>query len=144
MAGTLSFLDCCISAKNFRISKDNYSSILLPLICCCQLLFQCLFYHSIISLQKEICDVCGLFLAAIFTAALLRVPLATFLSEHFFAPGKQPPGFFELFFNSVIKYIYLDDLFGGRQINYYRIRFQKYINAIENEKIKNELDFLKV
>src|SRR5437762_7956545 len=40
-----------------------------------------------------------LFLAGIALTALVRVPLATFLSEHYFAPGKPPPGFSDLFLN---------------------------------------------
>src|SRR5215470_4913694 len=35
-----------------------------------------------------------LFLGGIIAAALLRVPLATYLSEHFFTPGKRAPGFY--------------------------------------------------
>src|SRR5215510_3032344 len=32
-----------------------------------------------------------LFLSAIVAASLLRVPLATYLNVHYFAPGKPPP-----------------------------------------------------
>ena len=35
-----------------------------------------------------------LFLAGIVVAFLLRVPLATYLNRHYFAPGKPPPGIF--------------------------------------------------
>jgi len=84
-----------------------------------------------------------LFLAGIVTASLLRVPLATYLSQHYFAPGKPPPGFSELFFNSLINiFIWTICLVAGKLI-LDRIRFQKYIEVIEKEKMKNELDFLK-
>jgi len=84
-----------------------------------------------------------LFLAGIITASLLRVPLATYLSQHYFAPGKPPPGFSELFFNSLINiFIWTICLVAGKLI-LDRIRFQKYIEVIEKEKMKNELDFLK-
>ena len=33
-----------------------------------------------------------LFIVGITVASLLRVPLATYLSMHYFAPGKTPPG----------------------------------------------------
>ena len=84
-----------------------------------------------------------LFLAGIIVASLLRVPLATYLSEHFFAPGKNPPTFSELFFSSFTNiFIWVICLVAGKLI-IDRIRFQKYIDMIEKEKIKNELDFLK-
>ena len=84
-----------------------------------------------------------LFLAGIIAASLLRVPLATYLSQHYFAPGKPPPGFSELFFNSLINiFIWTICLVAGKLI-LDRIRFQKYIEVIEKEKMKNELDFLK-
>jgi|SRR5438477_2866077 len=84
-----------------------------------------------------------LFLAGIIAAALLRVPLATYLSLHFFAPGKKPPGFYELFINSLTNiFIWVIFLVAGKLI-IDRIRFQKYIESIEKQKVKNELDFLK-
>ena len=84
-----------------------------------------------------------LFLAGIMAASLLRVPLATYLNEHYFAPGKTPPAFSELFFNSFTNiFIWVICLVAGKLI-IDRIRFQKYIDAMEKEKIKNELDFLK-
>ena len=85
-----------------------------------------------------------LFLAGIVAASLLRVPLATYLSQHYFAPGKPPPGLSQLFFNSLINiFIWTICLVAGKLI-VDRIRFQKYIEVIEKEKMKNELDFLKV
>src|SRR5258705_1458438 len=84
-----------------------------------------------------------LFLAGIIAASLLRVPLATYLSLHYFAPGKTPPAFSELLINSFTNiFIWTICLVAGKLI-IDRIRFQKYIDMIEKEKIKNELDFLK-
>jgi len=84
-----------------------------------------------------------LFLAGIITTSLLRVPLATYLSQHYFAPGKTPADFSELFFNSFTNiFIWVICLVAGKLI-FDRIRFQKYIDAMEKEKTKNELDFLK-
>src|SRR5436190_14636037 len=84
-----------------------------------------------------------LFLAGIIAAALLRVPLATYLSLHFFAPGKKPPGFYELFVNSLTNiFIWVIFLVAGKLI-IDQMRFQKYLESIEKQKVKNELDFLK-
>ena len=84
-----------------------------------------------------------LFIVGITVASLLRVPLATYLSMHYFAPGKTPPGFSELFFNSFLNiFIWVICLVAAKLI-IDRRRFQKYIDRIEKEKIKNELDFLK-
>ena len=93
--------------------------------------------------RKKYAGFALLFLAGIVVASLLRVPLATYLSLHYFAPGKPPPGFSELFFNSLINiFIWTICLVAGKLI-IDRIRFQKYIESIEKEKMQNELDFLK-
>src|SRR5690349_21857858 len=93
--------------------------------------------------RKEYVAFASLFLVGIVIASLLRVPLATYLSQHYFAPGKPPPGGTELFFNSLINiFIWTICLVAGKLI-LDRIRFQKYIEVIEKEKMKNELDFLK-
>jgi len=93
--------------------------------------------------RKKYAAFTSLFLAGIVSASLLRVPLATYLSKHYFAPGKPPPGFSELFLNSLINiFIWTICLVAGKLI-IDRIRFQKYIDVIEKEKMQNELDFLK-
>ena len=93
--------------------------------------------------RKKFAAFALLFLAGIVAASLLRVPLATYLSQHYFAPGKPPPGLSQLFFNSLINiFIWTICLVAGKLI-VDRIRFQKYIEVIEKEKMKNELDFLK-
>jgi hypothetical protein len=102
-------------------------------------------YYAIPSFlyKKKYAGFTLLFLGGIIAAALLRVPLATYLSEHFFAPGKPAPGFYELFRNSLINiFIWVLGLVAGKLI-IDRTRFQKYIDAIEKEKIQNELDFLR-
>ncbi|TMI78204.1 MAG: hypothetical protein E6H10_17540 [Bacteroidetes bacterium] len=84
-----------------------------------------------------------LFLAGVIVAALLRVPLATYLGVHFFAPGRKPPGFYQLFVNSFINiFIWVICLVAGKIIMD-RIRFQKYVDLMEKDKVRNELDFLK-
>jgi two-component system, LytTR family, sensor kinase len=84
-----------------------------------------------------------LFLAGIVVASLLRVPLATYLNQHYFAPGKPPPAFSDLFFNSLINIFIWTICLVAAKLIMDRIRFQKYVEVIEKEKMKNELDFLK-
>jgi len=84
-----------------------------------------------------------LFLAGIVAASVLRVPVATYLNKHYFAPGKPPPGFSELFFNSFINIFIWTICLVAAKLIIDRIRFQNYIEVIEKEKMKNELDFLK-
>ena len=129
--------------RTFAFSKTITVQFCYLLFVAANYYFSVYFAIPLFLYKKKYAMFAALFLAAVFTAALLRVPLATFLSEHFFAPGKQTPGFFELFFNSVINiFIWTICLVAGKLI-IDRIRFQKYIDAIEKEKIKNELDFLK-
>jgi hypothetical protein len=93
--------------------------------------------------RKKYAGFALLFLGGIVVASLLRVPLATYLNQHYFAPGKPPPGFPELFFNSFVNiFIWTICLVAGKLI-IDRMRFEKYIEVIEKEKMQNELDFLK-
>lgn len=83
------------------------------------------------------------FLAGILLGALLRVPLAIYMNEHFFLAGGQQPAVITLFFNSLLNiFIWVVCLVSARLI-FEKIRFKEYIDTIEKEKTKNELDFLK-
>jgi two-component system, LytTR family, sensor kinase len=85
----------------------------------------------------------ALFLGGIVTSAILRVPLSLYLNRHYFNPGGSPPGIYELFVNSFLNiFIWVICLVAGKFI-VDRIRFQKYVENIENEKARTELDFLK-
>jgi len=84
-----------------------------------------------------------LFTGGIVFAALLRVPLAMFLNQHYFLKGLPQPGFQKIFQNSIINIFIWVLLFVTAKLVIDKIRFRNYIIAIENEKIKNELDFLK-
>ena len=84
-----------------------------------------------------------LLLTGIVAGATLRVPLALYLNKHFFIPQNIQPGIRELFFNSFLNiFIWVICLVAGKLI-IDRIRFQRYVEDIENEKAKTELDFLK-
>ena len=92
--------------------------------------------------QKKYVGFAVLMFAGIVAGALLRVPLATYLNLHYFIPGKLQPGFTELFRNSFINiFIWVVCLVAAKLI-FDRIRFQKYVDTIEKEKSKTELDFL--
>src|SRR5438046_5507304 len=84
-----------------------------------------------------------LFTGGIVMAALLRVPLAMFLNQHYFLKGLPQPGFKEIFLRSVINIFIWVLVFVSAKLIIDKIRFRDYINAIEKEKTKNELDFLK-
>ncbi|HWB27986.1 MAG TPA: histidine kinase [Chitinophagaceae bacterium] len=93
--------------------------------------------------QKKYIQFVLYFLAGVTVAALLRVPVATYLNSHYFNPGKPQPGFYTLFSNSFINIlVWVVCLVAGKLV-IDKIRFQRYIDTIEKEKTKTELDFLK-
>lgn len=93
--------------------------------------------------KKKYVEFASLFVAGIVIAAVVRVPVATYLSVHYFAPGKTPPSPSQLFVNSLVNiFIWVICLVAAKLITD-RIRFQKYVDLIEKEKTRNELDFLK-
>jgi len=93
--------------------------------------------------KKKYASFALLLISGIILGALLRVPLAIYLNIHYFSPGKPPPGLNELFINSFINiFIWVICLVAGKLI-IDRVRFQKYVDDIEKEKSKTELDFLK-
>jgi two-component system LytT family sensor kinase len=84
-----------------------------------------------------------LFLAGIMAGALLRVPLAQYLNLHLFIPGKPQPGAKQLFLNSFLNiFIWVICLIAAKLV-LDRIRFQRYVDSMEKEKSRTELDFLK-
>jgi two-component system LytT family sensor kinase len=86
----------------------------------------------------------GLTLAAsIITGSILRTWLAMFMNRRFFLAGKPQPHFSTIFLNSLVNiFVWVVCLLALRVI-IEKIRFRKYVNDIENEKTKNELDFLR-
>jgi two-component system LytT family sensor kinase len=81
-------------------------------------------------------------LAGITVAALLRVPLASYLNLHYFMPGKLQPGFSVLFLKSFVNiFIWVICLVTGKLI-IDRVKFQQYVETMKKEKSKSELDFL--
>jgi two-component system LytT family sensor kinase len=83
-----------------------------------------------------------LFLAAIILGAVLRVPLASYLNAHFFIPGQLQPGPGKLFLNSFINiFVWTVCLVTGKLI-FDRVRIQQFVETIQKEKSRAELDFL--
>ena len=81
--------------------------------------------------------------AGVALSALLRVPLAMFLQRHFFHPGFPSPAFGSLFGDSFLNiFVWVTCLLAIRLV-VEKIRFRQYIDTIEKEKVKNELDFLR-
>ena len=81
-------------------------------------------------------------LAGILVSAALRVPVARYLNLHFFIPGKPQPGMSQLFLNSFVNiFIWVVCLVTAKLI-YDRIRLQQYVETIQEEKSRTELDFL--
>ncbi len=83
-----------------------------------------------------------LFFAGIAVAALLRVPLASYLNLHYFIPGKPQPAAIDLFLKSFVNiFIWTISLVTAKLV-IDRVRFQQYIENIKKEKSRTELDFL--
>jgi len=82
-------------------------------------------------------------LGCITTAALLRVPLAMYINSHFFMVNKPQPSAAKLFLNSLVNiFVWVVCLVAAKLI-LDKIRFQQYLDLLEKEKAKNEIDFLK-
>src|SRR4051794_37463310 len=82
-------------------------------------------------------------LGIIAVSSLLRSELAVFMNTHFFMQGKQQPAFGEIFLSSFINiFIWVLGLVTGKLI-WDKIQNQQYVQSIEREKAKSELNFLK-
>ncbi|XZF14517.1 sensor histidine kinase [Chitinophagaceae bacterium MMS25-I14] len=81
-------------------------------------------------------------LAGIAIAALLRVPLATYLNQHYFLVGKPQPGFSKLFTDSLLNiFIWVICMVAVKLIAD-RFRFQQHVDEMAQQKEQAELDFL--
>jgi two-component system LytT family sensor kinase len=83
------------------------------------------------------------FLAGILVGAILRTLLALYMNAHFFLPGGKQPLFETVFLNSLLNIAVWVICLIAAWLLVERIRFRKYVDDMEKEKIKNELDFLK-
>jgi two-component system, LytTR family, sensor kinase len=86
--------------------------------------------------------ICSL-LGGIITGSFLRTLLSLYMNRHFFLPGKDQPAFTTIFLQSLLNISVWVVCIIAVQLILEKIRFRKYIDALEKEKTKNELDFLK-
>jgi two-component system, LytTR family, sensor kinase len=93
--------------------------------------------------QKKYLPFGLLFLGGICLGALLRVPLATYLNQHYFMAGQPSAGPRELFISSFLNIFIWEISLVCAKLILDRIRFQQYLEEMESEKAKTELDFLK-
>lgn len=82
-------------------------------------------------------------LGGILAGALLRVPLAMYLNRHLFLAGNAQPGWYAILRDSFINIFFWVVCSVSVWLMIEKIRFQRYLAAVEKEKSKNELDFLK-
>jgi two-component system, LytTR family, sensor kinase len=81
-------------------------------------------------------------LAAIVLTALLRVPLAAYLSAHYFLKGAPQPGFRDLFANSFLNILIWTVCLVAAKLVMDYTRIQNHLDIMAKEKEKAELDFL--
>ena len=81
-------------------------------------------------------------LGGIAVGALLRVPLAMYLNKNYFLVDNRQPDFSQLLQNSFLNiFIWVVCIVSGKLI-IDRSRFQRYVDEMEKEREKVELDFL--
>jgi len=82
-------------------------------------------------------------IGGILVASFLRALLAIYMTTHVFQPGSRTPEFQPIFLNSLLNIGFWTLVILAVHLVIEKIRFRKYIDTIEKEKTKNELDFLK-
>jgi len=75
--------------------------------------------------------------------ALLRTFLALYMNMHVFTPGHATPDFRAVFFQSLLNISVWTVCLLAVYLTLEKIRFRKYVDSLEKERTKNELDFLK-
>jgi two-component system, LytTR family, sensor kinase len=116
----------------------------------CYLIFIAIDYYAIvywlmprILQKKKFFLFLTLDLALIIVSAMARARLALFMNEHVFLPGKILPSYFEVFKTSFLNiFIWVQVITLGKVL-FDKIRIQRQLQIIENDKIRNELNFLK-
>lgn len=75
--------------------------------------------------------------------ALLRTLLALYMNTHVFAPGHAAPDVGTVFLQSLLNISVWTVSLLAVYLTLEKIRFRTYVDSLEKEKTKNELDFLK-
>jgi two-component system, LytTR family, sensor kinase len=84
-----------------------------------------------------------LFPTAIAVSALLRTPLAIWLQVHYFRPGSPAPEAAAVFRDSFLNIFIWTGFTVAVQQVIEKIAVRQYVDAMEKQRIRNELDFLK-
>ena len=84
-----------------------------------------------------------LFPTAIALSALLRTPLAIWLQVHYFRPGSPAPDAAAVFRDSFLNIFIWTGFTVAVQQVIEKIAVRQYVDAMEKQRIRNELDFLK-
>jgi two-component system LytT family sensor kinase len=85
----------------------------------------------------------GSLAAGLATGAFFRTLLALYMNQHYFHTAGPPPAFGTVFENSLLNISVWVICLLAAHLMIERIRFRKYLDAIEQEKTRNELDFLR-
>ncbi|HMI63267.1 MAG TPA: histidine kinase [Puia sp.] len=93
--------------------------------------------------RKKYLAFAGSFIGAIVLASVLRTLLAIYMTKHIFLPGGDQPAFATVLSRSLLNISVWVVCIIAVQLVIEKIRFRKYIDALEIEKTKNEMDFLK-
>lgn len=83
-----------------------------------------------------------LFISGILAAALLRVPLASYLNAHYFLIDKAQPSLRAIFVASFVNIFIWTLLLTAARVIYERYHFYLYTEEVKREKAKAELDLL--
>jgi len=83
-----------------------------------------------------------LFMWGIGMAALLRVPLASYLNAHYFLVGKPQPGRDDLFISSFINVFIWTAIITSAKLIYDHFHFEESLMLLRKEKSKVEFDLL--
>jgi len=92
--------------------------------------------------RKQYIAFTGALLAGLILTAWLRVPLATYLNQHYFLVGKPQPGAVQLFQASLLNITIWSVCMIACKLIIDRFRFQQHVDAVEKERARAELDFL--
>jgi hypothetical protein len=92
--------------------------------------------------QKKYFQFTVLLFAGIIIAALLRVPLASYLNRTWFIPGQPQPGFASLFTTSMLNIAAWTIALITGKLMIDRFRLQQYVQEVARQKERAELDFL--
>ena len=93
--------------------------------------------------RKRYAAFAGSLVGGVLTGAFLRTLLALYMNKHYFHSAPPLPAFGTVFRNSLLNISVWVICLLAVALMIERVRFRKYLDAIEKEKTRNELDFLR-